>query len=78
MSDGTRYILPKSIFSDSQIAKLNAANMAATVSTNAKQTAEALNYGNTYLSGILNSNSGQDLKWPESGSDIIYGGTEDE
>lgn len=78
MSDGTRYILPKAIFSDSQIAKLNAANMAATVSTNAKQTAEALNQGNTYLSGILNSNSGQDLKWPESGSDIIYGGTEDE
>lgn len=78
MSDGTRYILPKSIFSDSQIAKLNAANMAATASTNAQETAESLTYGTTYLSGILNSNSGQDIEWPESGSDIIYGGTEDE
>lgn len=72
LSNGSKYIAPEDIFSD--VARIGkATGYAASMVQNAtpQQRAVGINYGNTYLSSILNTTEPQQTKYIDSNATII-------
>lgn len=72
LSNGSKYIAPEDIFSD--VARIGkATGYAASMVQNAtpQQRATGINYGNTYLSSILNTTKPQETEWIDSNAAII-------
>ena len=72
LSNGSRYIAPEDIFSDAaRLGKATGYAASMVQSATPQQRATGINYGNTYLSSILNTTKPQQTEWIDSNATII-------
>lgn len=72
LSNGSRYIVPEDIFSDAaRIGKATGYAASMVQGATPQQIATGVNYGNTYLSSILNTTKPQQTEWIDSNATII-------
>ena len=72
LSNGSRYIAPEDIFSDAaRLGKATGYAASMVQGATPQQRATGINYGNTYLSSILNTTEPQKTEWIDSNATII-------
>ena len=72
LSNGSKYIAPEDIFSDvARIGKATGYAASMIQGATPQQRAVGVNYGNTYLSSILNTTKPQETEWIDSNATII-------
>ena len=72
LSNGSKYIAPEDIFSDvARIGKATGYAASMIQGATPQQRAVGVNYGNTYLSSILNTTKPQQTEWIDSNATII-------
>ena len=72
LSNGSKYIAPEDIFSDvARIGKATGYAASMVQGATPQQRATGINYGNTYLSSILNTTEPQKTEWIDSNATII-------
>ena len=72
LSNGSRYIAPEDIFSDAaRVGKATGYAASMVQGATPQQRATGINYGNTYLSSILNTTKPQQTEWIDSNATII-------
>ena len=72
LTNGTRYIAPEDIYSDiARIGKAVGYTASMAQGATPQQIATGVNYGNTYLSSILNTTKPQQTEWIDSNATIV-------
>lgn len=73
LTNGAKYITPEDIYSDvARIGKATGYAASMVQGATPQQIATGINYGNTYLSSILNTTKPQQTEWIDSNATIVY------